>query len=233
MTTEARKALAFFAGLAALGLVGAALATRLLGMAAGPEAEIVAALKQSELATLRLEVPGTREPLVSSRHLYERIVVDVAADGERARVTATLDFDGRLGATRVSSLGLERIPWRRAGGEWIAPKGYAPLLSRVVGALERRRGALQGGDSAALAGLAASAQESLFGDPEIQRVLAVSGREYRASAWYIRGERGEVLVTEEFRLVGHTRDRPVDESGTRRLVLHERDGELLFSAGLM
>jgi hypothetical protein len=231
--TEARKALAFFAGVAVVGLVGVGLAFRLLKIAAGPEAEIVATLKQTERAALRLEVPGADEPLVSSRHFYERIVVDVDPDGAHARATATLDFDGRLGATEVSSLGLERIPWRREGAEWIVPQGYAPVLVRVVGALERRRQALQGGDAAALAGMSGAPRETVSRDREIQRVLAVSGREYRVVAWYIRAERGEVLVREEFRLLGHTRDQPVDETGTRRLVLHERDGEFLFSAGLM
>jgi hypothetical protein len=235
VTAEGRKALAFFAGFAVLGVVAAGLATRLLGIAAGPEAEIIAALKRTEGAgaTLRLEVPGTPEPLVSTRHFYERIVVDVEPDGTRARTTATLDFDGRIGLTEVSSLGLERIPWRRADDGWTAPQGYAPLLVRVVGTLERRRQALQRGDAVALARLAGFAEGRLLRDAEIQRVLAVTGREYRAVAWYIRAERGEVLVTEEFRLLGHTRDRPVDETGTRRLVLHERGGEFLFSAGLM
>jgi hypothetical protein len=231
VTSEGRKALLFFAGVTALAAVGGLLATRLLRFAAGPEAEILTALKRMERAPLRLEVPGVREPLVSSRLVYERIVVDVDPEGGHARATATLDFVGRLGSTEVSSLGLERIGWRRADGEWVAPDGFAPRLAKVVGALERRRRALEGGDSAALTGLAEGDGPAI--DPELDRMLEISGRQYRAVAWYIRSEREEVLVTEEYRLLGRTRDRPVDESGARRLVLHERRGEFLFSAGLM
>lgn len=230
--TEGRKALAVFAGVAVVAAAGVVLATRVLRIAAGPEAEILTALKATEDAPLRVQVPGAREPLVSSRHLYQRIVVDVDRKGSQARAIATLDFDGVLGATRVSSLGLERIPWRREAGEWVAPEGFAPVLARVVGALERRRSALDGGDPSALAALGPSAEDASSGDPEIRRLLAISERRYRALAWYIRTERDQVLVTEEYRLLGYTPERPVDESGARRLVLRERNGEFLFAAGL-
>jgi hypothetical protein len=230
VSAQGRKALLFFVGLAALAAVGAGAAKRLLRFAAGPEAEILTALKQTEGASLRLDVEGAPEPLVSSRHAFDRVVVDVDPDGEAARVAATLDFEGRLGSTTVSSLGLERIRWRRADGEWIAPDGLAPLLSRVVGALERRRRALEGGDSAALAALLDGGGSAA--EPDLQRVREVSAREYRAVAWYIRTERDEVLVTEEYRLLGQRGDRAVDESGARQLVLHERRGQFLFSGGL-
>jgi hypothetical protein len=222
VSAQGRKALLFFAALAALVAVGGVLANRLLRFAAGPEAEILTALKQTERVPLRVQVEGTPEPLVSSRHAYDRVVVDLDPDGKGARVTATLDFVGHFGVTQVSSLGLERIRWQRAEDEWIAPEGVAPLLARVVGILERRRRALERGDAAALAAL---------GD-EDGSLLEVSNRQYQARAWYIRTERDQVLITEEYRLIGQRGDRAVDESGARRLVLRERRGQFLFSAEL-
>jgi hypothetical protein len=230
VSAQGRKALLFFAGLAVLAVLGVGVANRLLRFAAGPEAEILTALKQSEGASLRLDVDGAPVQLVSSRHAFDRIVVDVDPDGEGARVAATLDFVGRLGSTAVSSLGLERIRWRRADGEWIAPDGLAPLLAKVVGALERRRRALERGDLDAFAALVDGGGATA--DPDLERVRDVSDREYRAVAWYIRTERGQVLVTEEYRLLGQRGDRAVDESGARQLVLHEGRGQFLFSGGL-
>lgn len=229
MTSEGRKALLFFGGTAvALAALGLAVG-RVLSFAAGPEAEIRAALEAGGTSGLRVEVPGEAEPAVSSRHAWERVVVDVAPDGEAAVVSATLDFDGRWGAVRVSSLGLEKVLFQRTPQGWAASAGAAPRLSRVLGLLARRQSALLAGDEAALRAL--SAEEGR--EPELGRVLGLAGREYRALAWYIRSERDEVVVTEDYHLLGHTPDRAVDEEGSRRLILRRTNGEFLFSPGLM
>ncbi|HEX5753442.1 MAG TPA: hypothetical protein VFZ09_45015 [Archangium sp.] len=215
--------------------VAVLLVPRLLGVAAGPEADIITALKSTERDGLSLTLPGVEEPLRSQKHHFARITVNVEPGGERAVAWATLDFDGLLGSTAISSLGVERVPFVRREGEWVPETLAAPRLAAVVRALESRRRALEAGDRRALAALLAPGLESSTGggEAELERVMELQKRRYRAETWWLRLERDEAVATETWRLEGQTPSRPVDERGQRRFSLIRHEEEFLFSSGLM
>jgi hypothetical protein len=211
------------------------LVPRLLGVAAGPEVEIITALKTTEREGLSMTLPGVREPLTSREHHFARITVNVEPGGERAVAWATLDFDGKLGPTVISSLGVERVPFVRRGREWVPENLAAPRLAAVVRALESRRRALEAGDRRALAGLRAPGLEAHMGggEAELERVMELQRRRYRAETWFLRLERDEAVASETWRLEGQLPSRPVDEKGQRRFSLIRHGEEFLFSSGLM
>jgi hypothetical protein len=175
------------------------LGPRLLG-ASAPEGEVLTALKilerQAPQARLSFGVLYTRSLQ------YQRMEARVEPDGQRAWVTATLDLEAALQragdpeATRVSSLGLERVPFVRRGASWEPEAGGWPRLTRGLEALERRRVALE-----AAAG------------------PGVTGRHYTALAWYVRSEREGLAVAEDWRLEEDGPDRRRDQRGTTRLEL--------------
>jgi hypothetical protein len=216
----------------ALGAALAVFAPRFLGAAAGPEAEIITRLKETETDGLTLPVPGSDVPLKSRKHRFARITVVVAPGGERAEAHATLDFDGTLGPTEVGTAGVERVPFVRRDGDWVPEGTAAPRLLAVVTALESRRRALQAADADALARLAAPGTPGV-GGPEWEELRRMRARGYRAEAWYVRLEREEAVVTEHWRLQGALPARPVDTRGERQLSLTLRGDEFLFSPGLM
>ncbi len=211
------------------------LVPRLLGVAAGPEVEIITALKSTERQGLELTIPGAEAKLVSKEHHFARITVNMEPGGQRAVAWATLDFTGRLGRTQVGSLGVERVPFVLRGRTW-EPEGLtAPRLAQVVGRLEARRRALEAGDRKTLEALRAPEAVSDGGGEaeEVERVLTLQRRRYQAEAWYLRLERDEVVASETWRLEGVLPSRPVDERGQRRLSLIRSGEEFLFSPGLM
>jgi hypothetical protein len=211
------------------------LGPRLLGLAAGPEAELVTLLKSTERKDLALEVPGTQQPLRSRRHEYQRLTVWLDPDGEVAHIAATLQFEGRLGDVDVSSLGVEQIPFRRAGSDWIPVKGLAPNLVAVVGALERRRQALSPPSLPRLERLLPpDAGLFIHAGGDLALLGALAGAGYTAKSWYIRIDRDAAQVAEDYRLVGTLPDRPVDQVGTRRLdLIRHNNSEFYFWPGLM
>ncbi|MBI3181546.1 MAG: hypothetical protein HYZ28_05345 [Myxococcales bacterium] len=215
----------------AIGVSAVVLLPRLLGIAAGPEAEIITALKKAEAAGFELELPEIGAKLRSRKARFDRISVTFDPAAKAALATATLDFEGALGPTEVSSLGLERIPFLRTGYQWAPEQGLAPRLSAAVEALERRRRALESGDASALAALCAGGDSGVVESAE--EVLRLRRRSYRSLAWFIRSEREEVVVREEYRLQGDTPDRPVDRPGAVRLLLQSNGREFFFSGGLM
>lgn len=234
MSTAAARTFGALLSVAAVALCIAVFVSHWLGSSAGAEGEILTALKRTESSGLTQQVPGTPKPLVSSHHQFARILVSVRADQGEATVTSTLDFTGSFGATQVSSLGLERTFLRREAGfskTWEPVRGWSPTLLSAISALERRRLALEKGDREALKQLQGPA--GVAEDPELERVLSLSSRSYEVNAWYIRSEKGELLVREEFRLIGALPDRPVDELGNRTLTLHSIAGEFFFDRGLM
>jgi hypothetical protein len=217
--SQAHRFLAFLAATMALALVAFVMGPRLLGLAAGPEVELVTRLKTAERAGLELPV-GSVGTLHGTRVSFQRLSVVLDADGQGATVTSTLDFTGNLERTgspqrtRVSSLGLERARYRLREGSWLPETTDAPRLCNIVLALEGRRVVLDSSDPAPDAG------------PDW-----LHRRAYTAEAWFIRSERGEVLVSEDFRLVGELPDRPVDEKGTRRMTLEEGPGGMFNILG--
>jgi len=218
----------------AAGVAALVLMPRMLGLATGPEVEVITWLKRTESDGLTLRVPGVAEPLRSQTHHFARITVDVAPGGERAVAWATLDLKGRLGHSEVSSLGVERVPFVRRAREWVPENLAAPRLVAVVGALEARRRALEGGEREALRSLLApEAPADAVGGEELERALSLSKRRYRVQAWYVRLERDDALVSEHWRLEGDLPSQPVDDKGQRQLTLIRREEEFFFSPSLM
>ena len=200
---------------------------RLLGKAAGPDTELITQLKVLERDGMELPVLGGT--LESTKVHFQRLTVTVDPTGQRATVLGTLDFVGRLGMTEVSSLGVEKIPFVLQGADWKVEGVVAPRLVAVVTALESRRRALESGNRAALAALAPDAG---FGD-EAEQWLALMERTLKVDAWFIRLERDEVQVSEQYRLDGFGRDRPFRSAGPRRLDLRAAGGTFFFPNGLM
>jgi hypothetical protein len=220
---------------------------RVLGLAAGPEAEIITVLKRFEKEGVSLSLAGVATELTSRELHYERITVRVEPGGQRAAVLTTLDFTGSLGDTQVSSLGVEEVPFVLQDGDWEPERGEAPRLAAVVVALEARRRALEQGDREVLARLAGpqgteggedGGSEGVDGGSEgvgelnLDTVLALKKRRYRAGAWFIRLERDEAVATEHWHLQGDLPSRPVDQRGESRHRLLRDGQEFLFSSAL-
>lgn len=217
MNRELSRFLGFLAAAAALGLVIAVFGARFLGSAGGADGAIITHLKKLERDGAEHDLPWGK--LLGPKLQFERISVVLDADGQGATVTSTLDFTGELrrpgnASTRVSSLGLERARYRLIEGEWAAEKTDFPRLLTILDTLERRRLALERGDTQPDGGVPFE---------------GVTRRRYRGLAWYIRSEREDVMVSEDFRFEGVAPDRPVDEKATRRLSLHEDSNTGLFS----
>jgi hypothetical protein len=198
------KRLASFLAVAGI-LVGALmLGYRLLGAAAGPDPQLVAMVRQSEFQKLELPIPGAGASLVSRVHRFDRLSVHL--DGAAsAYVVGTLDFVGSIQGTEVSSVGLEKVPFAYRNGQWQPTAGWAPQLTAVVSALEERR-----------------------------RALEHNGNGFRPIGWYIRIERNQAIVTEEF----HPRAEPSprfagEDAHSRRLTLQRRGDDFSFSQGLL
>ena len=218
------RALGFLAATAALVLAVAVLGPRLLGVAAGPETELVSRLKNLERVGFDLPVAGGT--LHAAQLSFQRISVVVDADGLGATVTSTLDLTGNFERpgeplrTKVSSLGLERARYRYRDDAWAPESSDAPRLLGILAALEARRASLNRAELPADAGL--------------DELAGMTRRVYTSEAWFIRSEREDVTVSEDFRLEGDRPERPVDEKGTRRLSLAEDSAGLFtFPGGLM
>nr|WP_239577712.1 hypothetical protein [Archangium primigenium] len=209
----------------------------MLGVATGPEVEVITWLKTTERDGLVLRLPGMADPLRVQEHFFARITVDVAPDGAHAVAWATLDLKGMLGRTRVSSLGVERVPFVRRGRDWVPEGLAAPRLGAALRALDGRRQALEAGDRERLKALLAGGTpgEAGLGEgaDEVEKVLAVQRRHLTVEAWYLRLERDDARATEVWRLEGVLPSRPVDDRGERPLSLIRREEEFFFSPGLM
>ena len=205
---------------------------RLLGAAAGPEAEIITALKEAEHDGVSLPVPGAPVSLVSRKIQYARIAVSVAPDGQSAEAYATLDFEGALGPTVVSTAGVERVPFTHASGKWRPESSVAPRLVAAVAALEARRRALEQGLPQALSRLVGEGGDGGAGQAWAE-VAPLGRRRLTVAAWYVRLERDEAVVTEHYRMEGDLPSRPVDTRGERPLLLVREGDQFLFSPSLM
>lgn len=222
MNRELSRFLGFLAATAAVGLVLVVLGGRLLGSAAGADGAIITHLKKLERDGVEHALPWAE--LLGPKLQFARISVVLDADGQGATVTSTLDFTGELRrpghpSTRVSSLGLERARYRLEDGDWVAQGTDFPRLLAILEALERRRAALERGER--------------LGDGGVPWPT-LSGRSYQSLAWFIRSEREDVVVSEDYRLQGTTPDRPIDEKSTRRLsLLEDNTGLFSFPDGIM
>ena len=224
------RAVLVLLGLALLAGAAWALLPRLLGAAGGPEPELVAALTGAELSRAAIPVAGAPSFQPQALH-FDRFAVSV--DGDRAAVVATLDASGTTGAVRVSSLGRERIRFVRRDGRWEPEGALAPALSEALAALWRRAELLSGGSPEALATLLAPAdRERSLADARLLPILRLPGHRWEPRAWFLRSERGEVLVTEEANLTSPSRV-PEARTGRLRLVPSTEAGSFVFAGGLL
>jgi hypothetical protein len=233
VSSELRRAATFFVVLV-VG-IGAALLSLpgLLGAAAGPEAELVTLLKRTEASGMTVEVAGSPEPLVSTKHRYDRITLEVRPQEQKAEATLTLQLEGKLASATVSSLGFERVRFEHVREGWQPEAGLAPQLSGALSALVRRQQALSAGDVDALRALAGEGVTVSPERGELQELLALQERRYEVSAWYLRGEREATVVTEHYRVQGNLPDKPVDRRGERRLRLVPSGTQFTFQDGVM
>ena len=216
MNQDFSRALGFLAAAAALGLVVAVFSSVFFGTASGADGAIITRLKKLERSGVEQEIPGGT--LLGPKLQFERISVVLDEDGKGATVTSTLDFTGevrRAGkVTRVSSLGLERARYRFEDREWVPSSTDFPRLLNIIDALEHRRSALERGEVQFDGGVP---------------FPGLTQRVYSSVAWYIRSEREDVTVSEDYRLEGRSPDRPVDEKATRRVSLLEDSSTGFFS----
>lgn len=226
---ELPKALGLGVAVLVVGALGVLWLPRLLGSAAGPDVELITLLKVAEKEGF--EIPISGGTLRGKKVHYQRLTVSVDLPGQRATVLGTLDFTGNFGTTEVSSLGVEKIVFVYDGDGWKPQTTLAPRLVAVVQALERRRRALEAGDRGALVKLARAGDGGL--GAEADEWLGLLERKLKVDAWFIRLERDEVQVSEQYRLDGFGRDRPFRSAGPRRLNLQAAEGEFFFPNGLM
>lgn len=225
MSGESNRVIGFVATAVALALIVAVLVDSVFRKGGGPEGAIVTRLKELEADGMKVTLDAGL--LVSQKVSYQRISVALDADGQGAEVTSTLDFTGALQRppplppTSVSSLGLERSRYVNVGGTWQPAQSDSPRLLAILRALEWRRSAIERG-------------EPIFEDGGIAFPEVTRDRSFRSEAWFIRSERGEVEVAEDFKLVGTTPERPVQDRATKRLTMLEGDGGLFsFPGGIL
>ncbi len=224
------KVLALALAVVVLGALGVIWVPKLLGKAAGPDVELITQIKQAEQDGFELPVLG--RALVSKKVHYQRLTVSVDSSGKRATVLGTLDYNGLMGDTEVSSLGVEKVAFAYNGTDWKLETTLAPRLVAVVTALESRRRALESGNRSALEALTRGTDAGTLGT-EAEAWLGLVERKLRVDAWFIRLERDAVQVSEQYRLDGFGRDRPFRSAGPRRLHLQAAEGQFFFPNGLM
>ncbi len=215
------KALALFLATLTVGALIAVVGGRVLSAAGGVDGELITQLKEVEGRGFTVELDGG--VLKSSKVSYQRLHV-TSSDPGAPVVIGTLDFVGtwEVGSesTHVSSVGLERVPFRRDGSDWVPIGGWAPRLIALVQLLDERRRAIEQG---APWPMEAAEDVALWGQ--------MTTRRYTVSGWYARSERDGLDVAEDFRLQGETKDRPVDVKRTKRLRIVERsDGTFGYEA---
>jgi hypothetical protein len=207
-----------------------ALLPKMLGAAGGPEPELIAAFRAAELARAPIPVPGG-PPFEPGRLRFDRFSITV--DGDRASAVATLDASGSCGGVEVSSLGRERVGFTRHGGQWQPDGPLAPALAGALSLLRQRARLLSGSAAESLGVLVLPAdRERAVADARIDSVLRLPGHRWEPRAWYLRSERGEVLVTEEANLTSSSRE-PEPRTGRLRLVPSGEGGSFVFAGGLL
>lgn len=224
------RAVALLLGLALLAGGVWALLPRLLGAAGGPEPELVSALRVAELSRAPMAVPGG--PAFQPHSLrFDRFSATVDAD--RAAVVSTLDASGRCGEVEVSSLGRERVRFLRRAGRWELEGPLAPALTGALAALRERARLLSGSSREALGPLVLPAdRERSLADARLDSVLGSADHRWLPRAWYLRSERGEVLVTEEA-LLHRSAGTPEARTGRLRLVPSGDGGSFVFAGALL
>jgi len=224
---EARRPVVFGLLVAAVAIGALAyVIPRALDAAAGPESDILVAVKAFERKGIELKF--SFGVFTAQQLQYSRISVQL--DGaDQATVRSTLDLNGKLSrpdgtVTLVSSLGIETVTVKKASGGW-EPVSPCPTIEAALRALEARRRAIESGEVGAVTAAPP--------DAELSQWLRLKDRHLRATAWYLRNERDGLLVSEDFSLSGDSPDKPLVVTGTKRLTLKAKGAEFFFPQGLM
>src|SRR5262249_15331860 len=191
---------------------------------------LIAALRTAELA--RAPIPVRGGPSFEPRSLrFDRFSITV--DGEQASAIATLDASGSCGGGEVSSLRPGRVSVPRPAGRGEPDGPLAPSLAAALSVLWQRAALLSGSAAGSLGALVGPAdRDRAVGDARIDSVLRLPGHRWEPRAWYLRSERGEVLVTEEAVLSSSSRN-PEPRTGRLRLVSSGEAGSFVFAGGLL
>ncbi|MBI5544912.1 MAG: hypothetical protein HY901_13560 [Deltaproteobacteria bacterium] len=201
----------------------------------GPEGEIARVLEAQRSGVTCL-VPG-RGKLELSAVSFAHVLVK--PEGEGYTAVGQVDAEGLFaGATGVSYLGLERVPFVRRDGRWEPKECLLPALHEVVWLLSDRRAAAQEGDAERIERLVAKSwRDERFGREQaiaqLQARLAAPAPQSKVERWVVRAERGKIDALEET-----SGQAPSEADGQRRprktrLELVREDGKLRIAAGLL
>jgi len=114
-----------------------------------------------------------------------------------------------------------------------APIAVAGAPPFELSLLWQRAALLSGSAAGDLGSLVVPAdRDRALGDARIDSVLRLPGHRWEPRAWYLRSERGEVLVTEEAVLSSSSRE-PEPRTGRLRLVSSGEVGSFVFAGGLL
>ena len=229
MESGLKGGLAFLGGLVVVGTVAAFTLPAVFIAAAGPRSEIVGTIKKTEVDGLSLTLPHSKEPLVAHHHHFDRVSVKLDEASGRAEAFSTLDFTGAWGKVEVSALGSERTLFALRKRGWAPADGYAPLLARSVDMMVRRQSAIEKGDRLTLSSLIRGGRLELEDELTWKFLTSLQNRKYTPLAWYLRIAKDEVRATEAYRLEGSLPDRPIDEKGSRSLILKPEGTDLFFA----
>lgn len=230
MSPQGKKFLLFVVAVLSVA-VGLRYALRgLAAVSAGPEAEVLSLLKAAEKELPSITVPAGK---ALQPHAMQYGRLNVQAEGDTATVASTLDLDGKVGDTHVSSLGWERVAFDRHTGVWAPSAGWAPRLAAALAVLEKRRAAIEQGQEVVMRSLQAPGQAENDLGMAWRQGLPLKNRRYRAEGWYLRSEPDRITVTEEWRLEGDSPQRPHDVKGRTSLSLVELDGGFFFENGVL
>ncbi|MGC4121701.1 MAG: hypothetical protein QM765_45415 [Myxococcales bacterium] len=190
----------------------------------GPDAEIAQYLQAQGTASPRFAVPGGAE-IVLTQVSFDHVLVK--PEGEGFTAVGQVDAEGTYGgATQVSYIGLERVPFIRSSGRWVPKGALLPAMQEVATLLLARHAAEEARDPAAIERLVAKS----WGDERVAREAALASMKERLAAgpakaqpkrWIVRVERERCEVLEE------------TSEGSTRLVLLREAGQLRIASGTL
>ena len=178
---------------------------------AGPQAMAAAALSESAAPGRVLEVSGCGEMTIR-RAVFSRLLVKPEGTGIVA--VATVDLEAAVGTagTKVSYLGLERVPFTCDSVRCVPTASPLPSLTALLTKLCGRRDARHSD--------AASADGDSIGSEKAPENVSAAGRGESVSRWLIRVDRSQAEVLEE---------RP---DRRERFVLKNENGTFSFASGV-
>lgn len=234
----APAALALLAGLLAWALWGKVSCASVRTAAAGPEAQVKAALAAQTTARLA-DVYGFQAGGTAELDPVRFSDVAVQVDGDRARVLAVVEAEGRVAwrdqAARLAYVGREAFSMERCRIAGFCADGRQfEALQGVLTLAFRRRDALDGGDAAAYARLLSERHEGEGGKAALaagvaRELAAGPPPRARVRAWQLRVERGRAIVGEDVEVEPAGGGAP--ETRRERFEAVREDGRWRIAAG--